>query len=121
MKSYDFNKAIHLINESKDCIESASLGMHEDWFWTAETIFGNGIFIKELKNNDEIACLNSSEWATPTLQLIFNDGEDKMIPCYYGDGIEIPFGEKIDKMVFWTGGCLSSEVQLNITDLEPEK
>ena len=48
MKNYNFKKAKELIENSKDCIISASLGMHEDWFWTAETIWENGKYTREL-------------------------------------------------------------------------
>ena len=55
MKNYDFKKAKKIIEESKDCLESASLGMHEDWAWTGQTIFEDGEFKKELPDNaDEL-------------------------------------------------------------------
>lgn len=157
MKYYDFKKAINLIENSKDFLQSASLGMHEDWFWTAQTIWEGGEFKTELAENatdleaafiearknglsmfleekDEnglvkfnpmynemtkhrIGGLFGSDWATPTLQLIYQDGEDKMIPCFLGDGEEISLGEKIQKQIECTSGVLSSEVQENITPL----
>jgi len=51
MKYYDFHKAKQLIAENKENIVSASLGMHEDWFWTAETIFEGGEYKKNLPDN----------------------------------------------------------------------
>lgn len=158
MKNYDYQKAKHLINESKDCLQSATLGMHEDWFWTAETIFEDGKFKKELSDNadeleqqfiearknglsiflegkDEnglsklnpeyekytthkICGLYGSNFATPTLQLIYNDGDEKMIACYKQVDDEIMTEEDIQaKSKMLTSGCLSSEVQANIAPL----
>ena len=55
MKNYNFKKVKELIENSKDCIISASLGMYEDWFWTAETIWENGEYTRELfDNSDEL-------------------------------------------------------------------
>lgn len=159
MKKYDYQKAKHIINESKDCLKSASLGMHEDWFWTAETIFEDGQFKKELPDNaDELEAafiearknglsmflegkdenglpklnpeyekyqthkiggLYGSDWATPTLQLIYKDGDEKMIACYKYEGDELMTEEDIQaKSQFVASGCLSSEVQKNIAPLE---
>lgn len=148
MKHYDFEKAVKLVDLHRDLITSASLGMHEDWFWTAETIFENGEFKRvfptneaskqkfdeflakrkagmsilgdEIKQYDDImiAGINGSDWATPTLQLIFTDGEDKMFPCYIGE--ETPFEEYVTAkatMQYNLLGCLSGPVQNNITPL----
>lgn len=157
MKYYDYKKAKKLIDENKHQIKSASLGMHEDWFWTAETVWENGEFKRELPDNaielenaflkerenglsmfleekgenglpkfnpkytelsqHRIGGILSSDWATPTLNLEFKDDTDKMIPCYTTDGDEIDFGEKIEKQILCTSGCLSYKVQANITQL----
>ena len=141
MKKYNFIKAKQLIDKHKDNLERASLGMHEDWFWTAETIWENGEYKRELPDNaDEIneayiqarkngmsllsddanlykdkiliAGIYESYWATPTLRLIFKDGTDKMISCH--DGGESTGGNSIEL------GILSRSVQENITPLEEE-
>ena len=51
MKTYDFSKAKQLISENAENLVSASLGMHEDWAWTAETIWENGNYKRELPDN----------------------------------------------------------------------
>lgn len=51
MKLYNYKKAKELIEKYKDTLEEVSLGMHEDWFWTAEPIWENGEYIKELPDN----------------------------------------------------------------------
>lgn len=138
MKNYNFKKAKELIEQSKDCIKSASLGMHEDWFWTAETIWEDGKYTKELSDTPEelytnyikrrkegmsllsdesdnyksvlIAGIYGSSWATPTLELQFNDGERQMIPCYCGESDRTNPDFEL--------GCISSEVQNNIPPLK---
>jgi hypothetical protein len=150
MKKYNYDKAKKLIDENKDNILSASLGMHEDWFWTADTIWENGQYKKILLTNDEagkrceeyldkrrggmsllseeamsyddfmVNGLFCSDWATPTLQLCFADGNDKMIPCYQDEEAKEDFADKVvtvaSKQVMLLG-CLSGPVQENITPL----
>lgn len=150
MKYYDYKKAKSLIEANKNEITEASLGMHEDWWWTAETVWDNGeykhalpdnavelqdeyinarkkglsFFAKEkddnggMKPNPEmdnfqknmIAGLFGSSWATPTLELKFKDDSNKMIPCFTGESDETPHSDFL--------GCISSEVQANITPLQ---
>ena len=85
MKNYNFNKAKQLIAENLENLESASLGMHEDWFWTAETVWENGEYKNELNDETTISGIGGSSWATPTLQLLFKDGSEKMIECSEGE------------------------------------
>jgi len=118
MKSYDFKKAKAFIDERKESITNASMGMHEDWFWTAERIFENGQYKKDLEDDEcHIGGITNSYWATPTLEVLYNDGTDAMIPCFVSDGEEIPFGEKVAIKVTVTSGVLSKIVQEHITPL----
>ena len=158
MKSYDYKKAKQLIEENKQSLLKACLGMHEDWLYTSETVWENGQFqralpdnaveldkalLEKMKNglsmfegeNDsgelnpvykrmaayKIKKIFSSSWATPTLQLVYKSGEDKMIPCYISDGEEIDFGEKVQQQIKATSGSFSSKVQEDITPLEKPK
>ncbi|MEK5175124.1 hypothetical protein NST63_18155 [Heyndrickxia sp. FSL W8-0496] len=114
MKKYDFKKAIRLIEENKSNLIEASMGMHEDWFWTADTIFENGKFVKDLDDETSIAGINSSSWATPTIQLIFSDESEKMIPCYEGESTGSNPGIGLL-------GVLSGPVQENITPLSEDE
>lgn len=110
MKNYNFNKAKQLIAENSENLESASLGMHEDWFWTAETVWENGNYRTELNDETTIGGIGGSSWATPTLQLSFKDGTEKMIECSEGETDN-------DKPSFLQLGVLSQPVQDNITPL----
>jgi hypothetical protein len=110
MKKYDFDKAKQLIAENEDNLENASLGMHEDWFWTAETVWENGKFSQELNNETMIGGINGSCWATPAIKLSFKDGSQKMIECSDGENSEKPPS-------FLLLGVLSQPVQDNIIPL----
>ena len=48
MKKYDFKKAHDFIEAEKEVLAEATLGMHEDWFWTAETVWENGEYVVNL-------------------------------------------------------------------------
>ncbi len=83
MKYYDYKKAKSIIeeNKSKGLVE-ASLGMKEDWYWTAEVIWDNDKYITELKEDIKIAGINGSNWATPVLELFYSDETKITLNCY---------------------------------------
>ena len=118
MKHYDFNKAKELIAKNIAYLESASLGMHEDWGWTSETIWRDGKYTESFdKGADEIdfeiAGINGSSWATPTLELIFKNGDEKMIECHDN-------GKSDDKPSYFQLGVLSQPIQDNIIPLSKD-
>ena len=51
--------------------------MHEDWFWTAETIWKNGKYAVNLATVSKIAGISGSSWATPVIKLEYNDGKER--------------------------------------------
>lgn len=106
MAQYDFALAKKTIQKYSDLLEEASLGMVEDWFWTAEPVYTDGAFVVNLEEKDlSIAGINSSSWATPTLNLLFKDGSEKLLPCYTGEA-------DITKRPEWLElGCLSKPCQ----------
>ncbi len=111
MKNYDFDKAKGIIDKAEN-LKEASLGMHEDWSWTAETVFENGKFTKTLNEETEIGGISGSNWATPTLQLCFENSEEKMI--------EVSTGENSKSSPPNYLGAFSQQVQDNITPLSNE-
>ena len=118
MKHYDFNKAKELIAKNIADLESASLGMHEDWGWTSETIWKNGKYTPEFLQSIEdgdcyIAGINGSSWATPTLELIFKNGDEKMIECHNN-------GESNAGPGYFQLGVLSQPIQYNIVPLSKD-
>lgn len=114
-KKYDFKKAKMLIEENKNNVTIASLGMKEDWFYTAETIYENNKYEKDLDTIKQIGGIDGSCWATPVLHLQFNDDNEKFIDCYIDDGEKPDLERK--KMVEMSLGCLSKPIQDKINDI----
>ena len=79
---YDFKKAKTLIEAERENIKRAFLGMREDWYWTADTVYEDGSFKIDLDTVEKIAGIPGSTWATPTLKIIYKDGDSKMVPCH---------------------------------------
>lgn len=85
MKLYDYQKLKAVCEERQPV--SASLGMSEDWGWTAEEVWKDGKLLIPTDNPlYEVAGIPGSHWATPTLSLIMPNGDDVRIPCF----VELP-------------------------------
>lgn len=85
MKTYDYAAAKKMIQLRSDLITSAKLGMEEDWFWTAISVYEEGKFTVELDNEPEIAGITGSFWATPSLMLVYKEGNEELIECFTGE------------------------------------
>lgn len=83
-KVYDYELAQRLIQMKSDVLDEALLGMEEDWFWTAQTVYENGKFEIDLSEKPEIAGICSSYWATPVMLLRYKDGREEFVDCYTG-------------------------------------
>lgn len=108
MRTYDFKSAKKYIQTYSDHISEAALGMKENWFWTAETVYEDEKFTKELdKEGMTIGEITSSNWATPVLQVVFKDGTEIFKDCFTGksDG---------QKPEWFQLGCLSGPCQERI-------
>lgn len=79
---YDFKKAKDLIEAEREDIAKAYLGMCEDWFWTADTVFEDGEYVVDLDTVEKIAGIAGSTWETPTLKIIYKDDYSKTVPCH---------------------------------------
>lgn len=105
MKNYDYAKAKRFIEAHKSEIKCASMGMDEDWFWTAETVFEDGEYRQNLDDTElELGGINGSSWATPILEVEYKDGTIEKYNCYVGDSDN----DCPDSFML---GCLSSPVQ----------
>lgn len=105
MAKYDFKSAKKYIQMHSDLIDSATLGIHEDWFWTAQTVFEDGRFLIDLDEKDlKIGGISGSDWGTPTLEIELKDGTEARKDCFIG---EIG-GQKPSWFMF---GSLSGPVQ----------
>lgn len=91
MKNYDNEIIKQYIEKNKDKIEFVSCGMKEDWSWTADTIFKNGKYEEEFDWDSEsisVGGIKGSAWATPVMEIIFNDGRTEIVECWKRDGME---------------------------------
>lgn len=106
MKKYDYKAAKRFIQMHADKIQCASLGMHEDWFWTAETVFEDGKFLIDLDDSSQkIGGIDSSDWATPMLECEMKDGSEVRKEC--------SIGENKGRPPSWFAlGCMSGPVQM---------
>lgn len=103
-KQYDYESAKKMIQVRSDLIESASLGMEEDWFWTGVTVYEDSKFTVDLDEQPEIAGIRGSSWATPALYLQYKDGTEEMVDCYTGESSS-------EKPSWFDLGVLSSPAQ----------
>lgn len=86
MKYYDFEKAKKIIEiEKNQGLVNAEMGMLEDWFWTAETVWTKTESYSENFINKKIAGIDYSFWATPILELFYEDGSSKQLEMFFSD------------------------------------
>ena len=109
MKKYDFISAKVYIDTNVANIKEATLGIFEDWFWTASTVYENGEYLKDLTKLTEIAGISGSGWATPALLILNNDGTEEYFSCFVGEST----GEG-NPGIAENLGVLSAPVQKNI-------
>lgn len=84
-KRYDYELAQRMIQMKSDALSEALMGMEEDWFWTAETVYEGGKFTIDISEEPEIGGISSSHWATPAMLLKYKDGREEFVDCYTGE------------------------------------
>lgn len=114
MKNYDFDLAKKIIETFIGITEvhEVSMGMHEDWFWTAEPVWENNEYQKSF-NEKIIGGIKGSTWATPVIQIDLKNGESHTFNCFVQDGLETDILEKIKQMSIWANGVLSGPINDN--------
>ncbi|GEQ32194.1 hypothetical protein B795N_00760 [Marinilactibacillus psychrotolerans] len=114
-KHYDFKKAKNFILENKETIESADLGIREDWSWTAEEVYNDKDgFVIDLDTVEKIAGIPGSRWATPALLVVYKNGDSKLFDCHDG-GNSNPMDPLAQAMMY---GPLSGPTQEYVEDVE---
>lgn len=105
MKSYDLKAIKRYCQMHSDVISAVSIGMQEDWFWTAECIYEQDHFIADLDDKElKIGGISGSDWATPTMCAEFKDGTEVYKPAFTG--------ESDGQQPAWLQlGCLSKPIQ----------
>lgn len=89
MKNYNAAFIKNYIENHKEEIGTVTCGMREDWSWTAETVFENGEISSDYdwsKEHISVAGICGSTWATPVMEVEFNDGRTEIVDCYEDDG-----------------------------------
>lgn len=110
MKSYNEIKVYQYINNNIDIIETVYIGMYEDWWWTAESIFENVGEKFDISVFEDIS-LHESYWATPSMLVRFMDGSERLF--------DVSKGESDGKKdVTDIHGALSIETQNSLPKLE---
>lgn len=117
--NYDFKLAKLIIDThvGLGIVVSASLGMREDWFWTAESVWENGEYTKDLDTVTEIAGITSSYWATPIIKIETDKGDTIAFNCHNGISTADEL-TKIEQSAMWSSGCLSGPCQNYIDTFE---
>ena len=83
-KYYSPSKIKEIIESRKYDIECAQVGMDEDWFWTGETVYEDGEYLKYLGGETiEIAGIDSSYWATPVMRVYTKNRESLVFPVWF--------------------------------------
>lgn len=83
------------IKNNKENIKTISVGMQEDWYFTASTIYENNEYVDEYKEdiNDKktlmVNGISGSHWATPIMEIEKRDGSTEKIECYFVDDEKI--------------------------------
>ena len=86
MKYYSTKIIREFIETHKEEIDAVECGMHEDWGWTAETVFSDGDYDTDMNGASvSIAGIGGSCWATPVMEVTYKDGRRKIINCYTED------------------------------------
>jgi hypothetical protein len=91
IKYLDWERAERLCIENPRATIMA--GPREDWGYTSEIIFRNGMWVKKDPND---SLYDSSRWATPIIDI---DGEE--IECYLGD--DCPEEKQLSGRPAWWG------------------
>ena len=83
MTYYDPSTIKRIIEDHKADVIYAVVGMQEDWSWTAETVFEDGMYTVDLSGERVLlAGIEGSSWATPVIHLHLKDGNTLIFPAF---------------------------------------
>ncbi len=78
MKKFDFELVEKIIAEAENLVY-ASVGMKDDWFFTAVTVWENGKYEPNFRQD---LGLDGSNIDTPSIKLIYSDQSEVILPCF---------------------------------------
>lgn len=85
MANYDYVNIKKFIQMHSDLIDRVVVGMQEDFYWTAETIYEDGRFLVDLDEEPHIAGIQGSSWATPVMDIYYKNGEEETKNAFVGE------------------------------------
>ena len=82
INGYNFKLIRQYVEGFKELIDTAYIGMEEEWFYSAATIFDEGEYTRDISTEGrKIDGVSGSPWATPILMIRFKDGTEAIFDC----------------------------------------
>jgi hypothetical protein len=110
MRNYSLD-ALKKIIARYPTVTRISLGMYEDWWWTAQEVYTLSTGLT-WNGTDALGGIKGSTWATPAAMVELADGNTLMLPCY------VQQGEQEERNGRAALGCLSGPAQDALPPLE---
>ncbi len=107
MKYYNSTIVKEFVKNSKEPIKSISVGMREDWYCTAETVYENGEFALVMDiDTPTIGGIKGSYWATPSMHIEYENGKEETLPCFTSDNetVDVDKVARMKSFAATTGG-----------------
>ena len=83
MKEYDFEKMKQLVKDNTaNGLNFMFTGMAEDWSWTYGEVWSKKNGFSKIFENEKVQGIGGSAWATPVVQMRFEDGTVITEDCY---------------------------------------
>ena len=96
MKYYSYDIIKDFFDKHKDEIDALYLGMAEDWTLTCSR-FTSDFDYQIIKEGQHLYVrgIPGSVWATPVMKVIYKNGLEEILPCWFDDGEKVSEGQII--------------------------
>lgn len=96
MKCYDYDTIKDFFDEHNDEIKVLYIGMAEDWTQTCSK-FTSGFDYQIVKKGQHLFVrgIPGSTWATPVMKVVYKNGLEEILPCWFDDGGATPDEEVV--------------------------
>ena len=90
MKYYSYDIIKDFFDEHKDEIKALYIGMAEDWTQTCSK-FTSGFDYQIIKKGWHLYVrgIPGSLWATPVMKVVYKNGLEEILPCWFEEGEKI--------------------------------
>lgn len=90
MKYYSYDIIKDFYDSHRDEINALYLGMAEDWTLTcSEFDSGSNHQIINAGQYLYVRGIPGSTWATPVMKVVYKNGLEEILPCYFNDGEKV--------------------------------